>query len=154
MIDLDVAAPYKLTEWVGTLKSGLRHRLRDEVSGLAHTLAGIVQGRAPRKSGRLSMSVDDGVTETATAVMGRVSVKVPYAHFIEDGFAGTEEIKTHLRRMKQAFGRPIPPRLVAVQAHNRSLDFAGESFLRPILAAWEPEIRTRLAKTIDQVVTP
>jgi phage gpG-like protein len=94
-----------------------------------------------RRTGRLSRSVnadfkDDGMT-------GVVGTNVEYAAVHELGLEVV--IKSHMRMMKQAFGRPVEERLVQVRQHT--VNFPEKSFLRSALKDMGPEIRDAL----DQV---
>ena len=94
-----------------------------------------------RVTGRLSRSVtanfkDGGLT-------GIVGTNVSYGAVHELGLEVV--IKSHMRMMKQAFGKPIAERLVEVKQHT--VNFPEKSFLRSALKDMQPEIKDAL----DQV---
>lgn len=91
-----------------------------------------------RVTGRLSRSVnadfkDDGLT-------GVVGTNVVYGAVHELGLEVV--IKSHMRMMKQAFGRPITERLVEVKQHT--VKFPEKSFLRSALKDMGPQIKDAL----------
>jgi phage gpG-like protein len=61
------------------------------------------------------------------------SFNVPYAAVHEFGFRGTVQVPAHSRRMTQAFGRPVDPRQVAVQAHSMRMNIRARPYLRPAI---------------------
>lgn len=87
------------------------------------------------KDGRLSRSIGDKVVTSDTQVQGIVSSAGPveYAAAHEYGFKGSVDVKAHLREIKKAFGRPIPPKEVEVRAHARMMNLPERSFLRSAL---------------------
>lgn len=85
------------------------------------------------KSGRLYRSIGSDVSETDTQIQGVVSTPVEYAPVHEYGFKGSVDVKAHLREIKKAFGRPIPPKEIEVRAHARMMNLPERSFLRSAL---------------------
>lgn len=104
---------------------------------------GKLSGQAlKRKTGTLSRSINPSVYQGIgrDSIMGQVGTNVSYAALHEYGFNGTEQVKEHLRTLKQAFGRPITPRQVVIQAHTRKVDYPERSFLRSALSEMRQEI--------------
>lgn len=94
-------------------------------------LAGQVLGV---RSGRLGRSiVVSAVAEDGDSLSVDISGDAPYAAFHEYGFQGVETVRAHVRRICQAFGRPIAQRLIDVRAHGRKIDAPERSFLRTAL---------------------
>lgn len=107
-----------------------------------------------RRTGTLSRSINREITETANAVTGQVGTNVEYAAYHEYGFHGTQQIKEHLRTIKQAFGRPIEPRSVTVAAHSRKVDYPAHSFLRSALHDMDATIRAGIADALHEAIKP
>lgn len=85
------------------------------------------------RTGRLKSSIGTDVSETDTQIQGVVSTPVEYAPIHEYGFKGSVDVKAHLREIKKAFGRPIPPKEIEVRAHARMMNLPERSFLRSAL---------------------
>ena len=103
------------------------------------------------QSGRLRGSVSSKVDETTDAIEGTVGAggaHVPYIFTHEFGLKGSLGIKAHLRQIKQAFGRPISPKQVAVAAHSRNVEFRERRFMRDSL----DEIAKIVPKNIDAAI--
>lgn len=130
------------------LPKGLRAELRREVSKLAFrvtdTAVANVSGRLlNRRTGALAGSIDPRVTEDAsgiTAIISAGGVAAKYAGVHEYGFHGSESVKAHMRRIKQAWGRPIEPREVRVSAHTRAVNVTEKAYLRGALREHKAEI--------------
>jgi hypothetical protein len=145
MIALEVGSG---ADTVATLRS-FPDRLATRLLGVMQTLGIALQdtvrdnlgGKVLRKrSGRLTAGVDVAVTSAGNDVGVSVGVAdVPYAAYQEFGFHGTETMRAHLRTIKEAFGRPIAPRAVAVRSFARRVDYPAHSYLRSALAAVAPE---------------
>lgn len=85
------------------------------------------------KTGRLNNSINFDVSSSDTQIQGVVSTPVEYAPIHEYGFKGSVDVKAHLREIKKAFGRPIPPKEIEVRAHARMMNLPERSFLRSAL---------------------
>lgn len=130
------------------LPLNLRAELRREVARLAfevtNTAVQNVSGRLlNRRTGALAGSIDPRVTEDAggiTAVVSAGGVAAKYAGVHEYGFQGAQSVKAHLRRIRQAWGKPIEPREVQVSAHSRSANVPEKAYLRGALRQHKAEI--------------
>lgn len=101
------------------------------------------------RSGTLRRKVNYRVTESASEITGSVGVKLKYAAAHEYGLDTEEFIKSHLRTVKQAFGRPINPVQVTVRAHSRHMKLPERSFLRSSLREMTPEIQQDLRLAVE-----
>lgn len=123
-------------------------RVRRQGLGLArYVKAGKLSGQVLKtKTGTLRRKVNFQMEVTDTMVIGSVGVgmeEAKYARIHEYG--GTVTIKEHLRRIKQAFGRPLKdPKTITVKAH--SAHFPERSYLRSALKDMETEIKTDLTQ--------
>lgn len=103
-----------------------------------HKLSGQV---LKNRTGTLRRKVNYRVTQNATTITGSVGVKLSYARIHEMGFDGTENVKAHLRTIKQAFGRRISPVSFEVRAHSRHVHMPRRSFLASALRDKTSEIQ-------------
>jgi hypothetical protein len=121
------------------LGTQLEDRVRDN-------LGGAVLGR---RSGRLAAGISLGVEPSVSGIALSLSVAdVPYAAYQEYGFHGTETVRAHLQTVRQAFGRPIAPRVVAVRGYARRVDYPAHSFLRAALDEVAPDAADRIGAAV------
>ena len=88
------------------------------------------------QSGRLRGSIVSKVSEEGNLIAGAVTAggaHVKYAFIHEFGLTAPLMVKEHLRRIKQAFGRPITPRDALIKAHTRNVKFPEKRFMRDSL---------------------
>lgn len=120
----------------------IKHEIRRTITALALKLQRTIQQdmlsgqRLNVQSGRLRGSLVSRVEESNGVIEGIVSAggaHVKYAFIHEFGLMGAVNIKSHLRQIKQAFGKPITPREVLVKAHSRNVQFRELRFMRDSL---------------------
>lgn len=102
------------------------------------------------RTGRLRRLINQRVAVEGGKVTGIVGTNVAYGARHEFGFQGTETVRAHLRRIKQAWGRPIAEREVAVRAHARNVNYPARSFLRSALADMRGQIEAGMKKALDE----
>jgi phage gpG-like protein len=106
------------------------------------------------RTGRLRASIARDIRQSGTAVEAIVGTNVKYARVHEYGFSGTQNVRAHLRTIKQAWGKQIQPRQVEVRAHARTVNLPARSFLRTALREiapyLEPELRKAIADEVAQ----
>lgn len=103
------------------------------------------------QSDRLRGSLVSRISESAEMFEGIVSAggaHVKYAFIHEFGLAAAVNIKSHLRHIKQAFGKPITPKDVLVKAHSRTVNFKERRFMRDSL----DEIGKIVPKNIEKAI--
>lgn len=105
-----------------------------------------------RRTGTLSRSINRKIDDQATSIIATVGTNVRYAAIHEYGFNGVEEVKAHLRRINQAFGRPIAETEVQVSAHTRHMVMPKRSFLRSALNEMRTQIREEMKAALTQAV--
>lgn len=76
------------------------------------------------------------------------SFNVPYAAVHEFGYRGVMRLPTYQRRMSQAFGRPIEPRIVTIGSHTRNVNIRARPYLRPAVTV----ARTFIIDTLRQAL--
>lgn len=136
------AAEAGLVQAITRLATDLRRNVQDELSGQVLST----------RSGSLVSSIDLRVDRSATAITGTVFSNSPYARVHEYGFVGAVNVKASLRRITEAFGRPIAGKTIGVRAHTRVMNLPQRSFLRIALEAMEPEIQDSLETALRGVV--
>ena len=133
-----------LARAVADLGSELRQRAEDNLSG---------QSLQPR-SGRLRASIGLAVDPEAPEFAATISTDLDYARAQEFGFAGMVGVRASLRRIKEAFGRPIAERSVDVRAYRRRFDLPAHSFLGSALDELTPEIGAEIDTVLREALAP
>lgn len=136
--------------------------VRDELNVSVGVLALKLAVRAKQKlsddvlrvrTGRLRRSITTSVTDDTDGIIGRVGTNVSYARFQEYGFTGTQTVKQSLRKVTQAWGKPLKePREVVVREHQRQVNYPAHSFLRSALAEMSDEVRKELAAALGRAI--
>lgn len=134
------AMPGRLHE--GVLRAVTRLCLELEASVKAKLSGEVLRVR----TGTLRRSITRRVEDSERAISGIVGTNVAYAAFHEYGFSGSEHVKEHLRRITQAFGRPLKggAKKITVRAHTRRVEYPPHSFLRTALAEMEGQIKAEI----------
>ncbi len=102
------------------------------------------------RTGTLRRSISHAVVEQGDAIVGTASTNVEYARVHEFGFKGPMPVKSHVRLVKQAFGRELKtPVWATVGAHTRNVDLPERSFMRSALAEMAPEIEEELRRAVE-----
>ena len=89
----------------------------------------------------LKSSIDLRVDQSSAAITASIFTDSRYAGVQEYGFAGTVSVRASLRRIREAFGRPITEKTISVRAYDRRMDLPERSFLRSALEDMAPAIR-------------
>lgn len=105
-----------------------------------------------RRSGRLSGSIHQSVSQNKSGVKATVYTNLSYAAIHEYGFNGTVTVKQHLRTIKQAWGRPISPKQITVRSHSKKINMPERSFMRSALRENEVGIRQALQNAVNKVL--
>lgn len=118
-----------------------------------------IQRRTPRARGPAKGLIDTGrllnsikfrlFNQQGSSGVRVGSFGVPYAAIHEFGFSGSQSVPQHERMMTQAFGRPMDPRLVTVQAHVRFMRIPARPFLGPAVRDNRSKIRSILKDMIS-----
>jgi hypothetical protein len=94
------------------------------------------------RSGSLRSSIGLRVNQSDGGFTASVFTDSRYAGVQEYGFAGTVSVRASLRRVREAFGRPISEKTVSVRAYNRRMNLPERSFLRSALKDMTPASAT------------
>lgn len=94
------------------------------------------------RTGRLRRSINVEFQELGDGlIQGLVGTNTPYARIHEYGFNGEQQIKEHIQKRKQVFGRMLQsPIEITIRAHVRHINAPEKSFMRSALAELRPEI--------------
>jgi hypothetical protein len=142
--DIPVSINSGLLKAITKLGIDLQHKVQqDELTGQ----------KLVARSGSLKSSIDLQVDQSATAVTSSVFTDSVYARAHEYGFAGTVNVRASLRRITEAFGRPIPDKIINVRAYSRKMDLPERSFLRSALEEMAPAIRDEVEASLRESVT-
>ena len=151
----DVQLLERLRALPGAINSGLlrgiaqlgielqRHVQQDKLSGQ------VLRSR----TGSLRSSVSLQVDQSGGAVTASVFTDSRYAGAQEYGFAGTVSVRASLRRIREAFGRPIAEKAISVRAYDRRMDLPERSFLRSALEDMGPAVREEVQAALTEAVS-
>lgn len=120
-----------------------RHIQDDELSGQLLAI----------RSGSLKSSIDLQIDQGGDGISVTVYSESRYAAAHEYGFAGTVDVKASLRRITEAFGRPISEKAVSVRAHPRRMELPERSFMRSALEDMDPAIRDQVEAALLEALT-
>lgn len=122
--------------------------MKSEVSRLTFLLLRMVKEQKlsgdplKNRTGTLRRKVNARIQAGDQSVVGTVGVKLSYAAAHEFGVDKEVQVKEHLRKIKEAFGKPLAsPVSFIVPAHGRHMKLPERSFLRSALTELEPEVR-------------
>jgi phage gpG-like protein len=139
MIELSLVGADALTDRLNVIAGRLQTEVQAGLAEAAERLRReIVDNRLSgevlkARSGRLRGSIrvvanDQSVSVTSDA---------PYAAAQEYGFDGVETVRAHVRRIREAFGRPVAEKAVTVRSFARPMHLPARSFMRSALADLE-----------------
>ena len=109
------------------------------------------------RTGHLRASIVAGVDRAPGTITGFYGVPqgptLVYGRAHEFGFAGVVTVKEHLRRVTEAFGRPLAePVLATVGAHTRAMHLPPRSYLRTTLEELRPLFERELGAALPEAV--
>jgi phage gpG-like protein len=104
------------------------------------------------RSGSLKSSIDVRLDQKSTAIAATIFSDSGYARVHEYGFSGTVSVRESLRRITEAFGRPISGTTVNVRAHSRKMELPERSFLRSALEDLAPSIRDEVEAALGDTI--
>ncbi|MDO5686756.1 MAG: HK97 gp10 family phage protein [Neisseria sp.] len=104
-----------------------------------------------KRSGTLARSIDQTLNADADRIIGEVGTNLFYARVHEYGYNGTANVKEHLRRVTQAWGKSLKqPKFATVRAHARAVNFPERSFLRTALEDLRPAIEQEITAAVER----
>jgi hypothetical protein len=106
------------------------------------------------RTGSLRSSIDFRIDQSRSTFTATVFTDSRYAAAQEYGFVGTVSVRASLRRIREAFGRPISEKTISVRAYDCRMNLPERSFLRSALKDMTPAIHdgveTALADAVSQ----
>jgi len=105
------------------------------------------------RSGALRASIDYRVDQSEGRVAASVFTDLKYGAAQEYGFAGAVGVRASLRRITQAFGRPVAEKIVSVRAYDRRMNLPERSFLRSTLEEMTPAIAESVEAALAEAVS-
>jgi hypothetical protein len=105
------------------------------------------------RTGSLRSSIDFRVDQSGNTFTASVFTDSRYAGAQEYGFVGTVSVRASLRRVREAFGRPISEKTISVRAYDRHMNLPERSFLRSALADMTPVIREGVEAALADVLS-
>ena len=159
MISACVIGDGQALERLRALPEAAKSRLLRAITQLGIELQSDVQqdklsGQVLRsRTGSQRSSIGLRVDQSDGAFTASVFTDSRYADVQEYGFAGTVSVRASLRRVKEAFGRPMSEKTVSVRAYDRRMNLPERSFLRSALKDMTPAIRDGMAAALADAVS-
>ena len=159
MITADLVGDQQALERLRALPEAVNSRLLSVITRLGIELQRDVQqdklsGQVlRRRTGSLKSSIDFRIDQSGGSITASVFSDSRYAGAQEYGFAGTVTIRASLRRIREAFGRPIAEKTISVRAYDRRMNLAERSFLRSALNDMTPAIRDEVETAAAEAVS-
>lgn len=145
MIDatVDDTAGARLAAMGGAVQAALRAATESLVAQLTDAAVALLP------AGPLADSLEAAVDDDGTGPRATLGSALPYARVVDQGFAGTEDVRESLRLQSVAFGRPMAPREVLVRAHARQVDIPGRHYLSGALDTMADTIAETYRTAVD-----
>jgi hypothetical protein len=105
------------------------------------------------RTGTLKSSIDRRVGQNARGATTDIFTALRYGAAQEYGFTGTVSVGASLRRIREAFGRPIAEKTISVRAYDRRMALPERSFLRSALDDMTPAIREAVDAALAEAVS-
>jgi hypothetical protein len=104
-------------------------------------------------TGALKSSIDRRVDQSDRGAATNVFTELRYGAAQEYGFTGTVSVGASLRRIRQAFGRPIAEKTISVRAYDRRMSLPERSFLRSALEDMTPAIGEAINAAVAEAIS-
>jgi hypothetical protein len=104
------------------------------------------------RTGALRSSINLETDQNAGRFSATVFADSGYAGPQEYGFSGIVNVRASLRRIREAFGRPIAEKTINVRAHSRNMHLGEHSFLRSTLEEMAPEIKDEVEAVLREAI--
>lgn len=143
----------RFNERLDQARKGIPLALSSTAADLGGRLLDGVRSSLPQ--GPLADAYGLSVEQTGDALRIGLTNSRPYAGVYEFGFQGTEQVSEHLRRMTEAFGKPVAtPHEVLVTSCSRKVDVTGHGVAAQVLEQMAPEIVDGFTQAILQELSP
>jgi len=158
MITAYLVGDQQLLKWLDTLpgviNSGLVRSITRLGIGLQRTLQqGNIGGRAPTSRTAPLMSKSDFRIEQSGGTIN-ASICLDFHNAVwKEGQAGTTNIRTSLRRKREAFANPSARKVIGAPAEDGVPGLAEPSFLRSALDNMTSAVRDEIDATLTQATS-
>lgn len=136
MIEVSLVGADALTDRLDAIAGRLQTEVQAGLAEAAERLRREIVDN--RLSGQVLKARSGRLRGSIRVVPGDQSVSVtsdlPYAAAQEYGFEGVETVRAHVRRIREAFGRPVAEKSVNVRSFARAMHLPARSFMRSALA--------------------
>lgn len=142
---------------LGNLNNTVRNNLKNKITELSIKLTNNIKSAKLTgtvlkvRTGRLRNSIQYRVADNGNEIKGTVSTNVVYAPIHEYGFNGSITVKSHMRTIKEAFGRSINPKQILVNSFSRNVNMPERSFMRSALDDMRGQITSELEQVVNNV---
>jgi hypothetical protein len=133
--------------------------LLDVITSSTERLRALVEGAAPKRTGKLEAEITSRVIDATNHITGSVGfpagltpTEYGKAAALEYGAHGTAHLRAHSAKLGHLWGKLIAPIQVLVAAHDRRLNIAKRDFLRGPLHAIEDGVLADMKGALDQAV--
>jgi phage gpG-like protein len=156
MIELSLTGADALTDRLDAIAGRLQAEVQAGLAEAAERLRREIVDN--RLSGQVLKARSGRLRGSITVVAANQSVSVtsdlPYAAAQEYGFDGVETVRAHVRRIREAFGRPIAEKAVTVRSFARTMQLPARSFMRSALADLEAggAIRGAIEEAVERAL--
>jgi hypothetical protein len=158
MITAYLVGDQQLLEWMhtlpGAINSGLVRSITRLGIGLQRTLQqDNIAGRAPTNRTALLLSKSDFRVEQSDGTI-TASIRLDFQNAVrKDGLAGTTNVRTSLRRKREAFISPGAGKVIGAPAEDGVPGLAEPSFLRSALDNMTLAVRDEIDATLAQATS-
>jgi hypothetical protein len=158
MITAYLVGDQRLLQWLDTLPGAINSGLVRSITrlgiGLQRTLQqGNIGGRAPTRRSASLMSKSDFRIEQSGGTIN-ASICLDFHNAVrKEGQAGTTNIRTSLRRKREAFTSPSARKVIGTPAEDVVPGLAEPSFLRSALDNMASAVRDEIDATLTQATS-
>lgn len=104
------------------------------------------------RSGSLEASNSLQIDQSDDRIAATFSSNSDYTHAHEYGF-GAADVGANLRRITNAFRRPIPRKAISLRSYRQRIDVPERSFLHSALEDMDPVIRDEVEAALREALT-
>ena len=120
-------------------------------------LRAMVEGAAPKQTGKLVSEISSRVVDAPNHITGYVGIAGDGADYakaaaLEYGAHGTAHLREHGAKLGHLWAKLISPMQVIVSAHDRRVNIAEHDFLRGPLRAIEADALAEMKQALDTAV--
>ncbi len=131
-------------------------RLFASITSTTEKLRDLVEGRVPKRTGRLESEITSAVNSYPDRITGVVGIKgvtgndYAKAGALEYGAHGTSRVRAHVERLGHLFSKLVEPMNVLVSAHDRKVNIQKHDYLRGPLSEIASEALADMEAALQQ----